>query len=702
MKILFILFLSLSFFLSIKGQQRFSDEVLNNSRKYGTSVEQSFDIEETDIFEKDTSQNKVFLTNGLRSSKYKKPESWTSISQDLEVKAISIVFSKYPIRRNGYSMNHKLLFNRLKNLFLIDSYLNDTNIQWKIILQTHCINDEQVDSLFHGVVIEYEKDKEETLENINSVVNIVITPTNTVLGLTDSITSFMNLPDSILLDLEGRNEKERTEILIDYFQDIGFDTTSLDPSKQYSKKKIKLIKKFIKIFGRSGDDVVGTVFDRNPQWKNILIIADWTGSMYQYGAQALLWHSLNYKQSGIKNFTLFNDGDLKSSKQKAIGETGGIYYGKADNIENLIKLYQLVMLNGNGGDGPENDLEAVIKGIEKYPDHNEVILIADNQSCVRDMELLQYIEEPIRVIICGYNNKSSINPQYIKIAEQTGGSLHTIELDIENIKSKLNKKGKISSIMEYDLIIGDDYCYNKKSIYSESYYESKIYYDIDSAKKIKKQILNLDLSSQSLNHTPYHLKRFKQLKTLNLSDNNIKKISHSIYSTYHIQTLDLSQNNIEEIPEKIYKIYGLRNLDLSNNNISIINELPSNSLHLLIHLDLSNNELSHFYKGRSLINLKYLYLDNNNLTEFPSSVTRLRKLKELSLSGNNISTIPKRIGYLKKLEILDLSYNNLSELPSRIYRLRKLKKLIITGNDFTDDDIAKLQQKLPNTIIEYQ
>jgi len=704
MRLLFILFLSFGFSLSIIGQQRFSNDVLNNSRKYGVSVEQSFIIEETPIFEKDTSKNKVYLTNGLRSSKYINPQSWTSISQDVKVKSITIVFSKYPIRRNGYSMNHKLLFNRLKNLFLIDPYLNDSNIQWKIILQTHCIDDEQVSSLFHGVVIEYEEEKyeKEVIINIDSTVTYSVTLTNTVPGLIDSITAFINLPDSILLDLEGRNEKERTEILIDYFQDIKFDTTNLDSSEQYSQNNIKLIKKFIEVFGGSEDDVVKIVFDRNPQWKKVLIIADWTGSMYQYGAQALQWHALNYKQSGIKYFTLFNDGDYKTTREKSIGETEGIYYGKADNIEKMIMLYQLVMLNGFGGDGPENDLEAVMKGIEKFPDHNEVILIADNQSCVRDMELLKYIDEPIRVIICGYNNKWGINPQYIKIAEKTGGSLHTIEVDIENIKSKLNKKGEIKSIMEYDLVVGNNYCFNKKSLYPASYFESKIYYDIDSAKEYKKEVLNLDLSTQSLNRAPYNLNRFKKLKTLNLSNNNIRKISHSIYSTYTLQTLDLSQNQIEEIPEKIYKIYRLQRLDLSGNKISKINELPSNSLHSLIHLNLSNNELSHFYYGRSFINLKYLYLDNNHITKFPSSVTRLRKLKELRLSGNNLSSIPSRVGYLKKLEVLDLSYNNLSELPNRIRRLRKLKKLILTGNYFTDEDIAKLQQKLPNTIIENQ
>ncbi|PCI97897.1 MAG: hypothetical protein COB15_06880 [Flavobacteriales bacterium] len=109
---------------SLLAQEKFSNEILNNVKKYGADVETSFKITETPNFEIDTN-NRVILKNGLRSSKYSNPDSWKSIKEEVEVNSISIIFSKYPIRKNGYSMNHKLLFNRLKNLFLIDPLLND-------------------------------------------------------------------------------------------------------------------------------------------------------------------------------------------------------------------------------------------------------------------------------------------------------------------------------------------------------------------------------------------------------------------------------------------------------------------------------------------------------------------------------------------------------------------------------------------------
>lgn len=49
----------------------------------------------------------------------------------------------------------------------------------------------------------------------------------------------------------------------------------------------------------------------------------------------------------------------------------------------------------------ENDLEALLEA-KKYMDDNwELILIADNYSPVRDIELLEKLDIPVHVILCG-------------------------------------------------------------------------------------------------------------------------------------------------------------------------------------------------------------------------------------------------------------------------------------------------------------
>ncbi len=680
---------------SLFGQEKFSAEVLNNVKKYGSAVEEAFAIIETSNFHTDTI-NRVILKNGLRSSKCINPESWNTIKDDVEVVSISVVFSKYPIRKNGYSMNHKLLFNRLKNLFQIDPLLNDSLINWKIILLTNCKNDVQVDSLFHGIIIEY-KNEEGVIEFSNSS-KLNISSANT--DLLKKIESLYDLPKEVKKKLDSSDPFKKSQILIDYFEKLLEDTISTEITPILLENHIQSIIQFIETYSNYGDNIVTTVFNRNKHWENALVVADWTGSMYQYGAQALLWHSLNFNKSGLSYFALFNDGGLKSNESKVIGETGGVYFEKANNIDNIFNLYQLVMLKGGGGDGPENDIEGILKGLEKYPMSSELILIADNNSCVRDMELIKDIHKPVRIIICGYNRKLGINPQYIYLAKETGGSIHTMESDIYNIQVELDNKGKVISLQNYDFKIGKSHCYDIKSIFPESYYDNLIYTNIDSARMDKNRVVYLDLSFKSLHKIPTAITRFKELSSLNLSNNKISRITRYVYNCEHLDVLDLSHNNISIIPNKLSRLYGLKKMDLSYNSINLIKSLPR--LNSLIHLDLSDNNFSNLPNLVGFKNIELLYLNNNKLTQLPASIGRLRKLKELSVKGNSISVITTQIGYLRKLEYLDLSDNNLSELPKQIRRLRKLKTLRLSGNNFTTDYIDYLKKILPNTSIENQ
>lgn len=194
------------------------------------------------------------------------------------------------------------------------------------------------------------------------------------------------------------------------------------------------------------DSTVLRIMDRNRQWKNVLVIMDWTGSMYHYGAQVVLWHKLNLETSGIKHLILFNDGDRKATWQKEVGRTGGIYYTKCHDLAEVVETISTVMHNGFGGDSPENDLEAVVQGIRKVEDYDEVILIADNRSKVRDMSLLKNIKKPVRVILCG-KAADDIHPDYLRIAFKTRGSIHTVEHDIMAMASL--KEGDMIEIEGY-------------------------------------------------------------------------------------------------------------------------------------------------------------------------------------------------------------------------------------------------------------
>ncbi|MBX2843383.1 MAG: hypothetical protein KTR26_16550 [Flammeovirgaceae bacterium] len=199
------------------------------------------------------------------------------------------------------------------------------------------------------------------------------------------------------------------------------------------KKSLATVRKIITGKIDFEDSIVFNVFERNADWDKMLIVNDWTGSMYEYGAQSVLWYRLNMKKNPVKNMVFFNDGDMKKDEEKELGNTGGIYDANPEDLRNLISVMREVMVSGSGGDDEENDLEALLFGLNKFDDFKEVILISDNKNGIRDMVLLPKITTPIRIILCGTNDGKEIHKDYLQLAYHTKGSIHTLQEDITNL-----------------------------------------------------------------------------------------------------------------------------------------------------------------------------------------------------------------------------------------------------------------------------
>jgi len=201
------------------------------------------------------------------------------------------------------------------------------------------------------------------------------------------------------------------------------------PTKETTLKFDKFISGEYKI----KDSTIFRVFDRNNQWKKVLLVVDMTGSMFPYIGQLLVWYKKNYESEKIKYYALFNDGDNLPDNKKVVGNTGGVHTFEGKDFKKFKKDIEDVRKKGEGGDDPENDLEAILKAMTAYRDYQDIVLVADD-SDIRDMSLLKRIRKPVHIILCG--TKRGINPQYIKLAIQTKGSLHTANNDvyIKNLK----------------------------------------------------------------------------------------------------------------------------------------------------------------------------------------------------------------------------------------------------------------------------
>ena len=75
-----------------------------------------------------------------------------------------------------------------------------------------------------------------------------------------------------------------------------------------------------------------------------------------------------------------------------------------------------------------------------------------------------------------------------------------------------------------------------------------------------------------------------------------------------------------------------------------------------------------------LAHLRFLYANNNRLTQVPESIGRLVRLRELSLLGNCLTQLPRCVGHLARLESLHLSHNRLDAIAQMDWPARTVEE----------------------------
>lgn len=202
-----------------------------------------------------------------------------------------------------------------------------------------------------------------------------------------------------------------------------------------------------------------SVMDRN-NFSNPLVIADASSDMAYIDDELEGWFAKNAKANPNSQFVFFNDGDMKPENQKTVGSTGGLYYTPALSLDKLSVFMNNVIDKSNDNDSPDNYVEALISGMKmaKQP-YTDVVLLVDNHSTPRDMNLLSQVNHPVHVVVfCsikGGCDHSFVRPDYLKIAWKTKGTLHINGIDYNDV-SKL-KNGETIKICEtnYKLVNGE-------------------------------------------------------------------------------------------------------------------------------------------------------------------------------------------------------------------------------------------------------
>lgn len=716
---------------SIWAQEiEFEPYVLNNPIENKRTLLASFNLQEVPVFEPTNRPKRILLENGYAKYNIQNPENWTLIRKDKIPVAIDIIYTKYPREKEDWRTEyHGLLANRLKALFELDPSLNSIDITWNIILQTQCYDEPETKKMFHGIAIHYiskkEQEREEliiadTLEQLDdeseetdiaeSEVEEIIIENAPDINENDFDTEAIldkikaSLPDEILAKINNKTFDETNEIINDFYKKNTIVNKKEDITPEFVRTRSQKIDQFIEKHSTEARPEISKMLDRQQDWENTLVVMDWTGSMYAFGGEVMKWHLLNFEKSGIQRFVLFNDGDKKQTIDKKLGETGGIYSQEATNIDQLILLFELVMNNGQGGDRPENDLEAIIEGLKLDKKIKQVVLIADNRSCVRDMELIDKIKVPVKIILCGYTDLMGANPHYVELAATTGGSIHTAEQDISDLSVdllldgndlQLTRGDKSVLAIRSDCLLQNYYTADykrdwvKKSMDGQSPQMRKIYYSVRQAMEKPDSVYRLELTTQRLESVPKEVEQMKNLSDANFSYNNLKKIDKEILNRPNLENLDLRKNNIQRISKDLFEATTLISLNISYNELS---KIPNgiDQLALLEELDLSHNHIRKISKDFSILKrIKVIDLSFNEIEKLPVEYVGWRRLEKLNLSNNEINGLPIKLKNLKRLKYLDLSHNQLVTSPNAIAGMRRLNYLDLSYNKL---------QKIPSGI----
>ncbi len=354
----------------------------------------------------------------------------------VQVTAIDLVFTDFP----SYNDLIKLNTQRIENLFTkYPSLAKNKTIAWKVVRQTDGGEKDSALHLFHGFVIYYRP-----LQNKTTMVTDLI-KLKEMLAPKDSMAKRRNgfvTGDTTELRKQYEIEDYTTVLKLpvkEALQYLGIDEREKVIYKNYDSLFV-----YLKPSGDSSykqtlkppvDSTVLKVLDRM-QWKNMLVVADVTASMYPYTGQLLYWLQLHEDERRINQFVFFNDGDDKDDEQKIIGNTGGVYTTPSSVFEVAEQLVFKTMSNGNGGAIPENNIEALIKGTGACNNCDAVVMIADNNSAVSDMALLKQLHKPVHIILCGVHDAVTLD--YLNVAKGTSGSVHTASEDIQlaNLKDR--------------------------------------------------------------------------------------------------------------------------------------------------------------------------------------------------------------------------------------------------------------------------
>ena len=164
-----------------------------------------------------------------------------------------------------------------------------------------------------------------------------------------------------------------------------------------------------------------------------------------------------------------------------------------------------------------------------------------------------------------------------------------------------------------------------------------------------------------------------------------------------LEILDLSNNHLSSLPNNFSDFKQLKIAFFSDNYFVSFPEVLAKCLSLTM-IGFKSNKINHIPENAFPVDLQWLILTNNRITEIPKSIGKAHKLQKVAFAGNQIKALPVEMANCKNLELLRIAANQLTEFPQWLLSLPRLSWLAYAGNPFSKTEYLK--DELP--LIEWK
>lgn len=389
-----------------------------------------------------------YMPMDFSSSEFVKNYSGYKFPKDRFVMTVHLVYTKY---REVDTFNQPLLNrNRFENLKTVWPELFSTKgIQFKVFEQNSAKTEEAAKKLYHGFIIFFKAKVSQKVKEEKGIIGYTISTYRDSMVWTSEKIIYKKRKRYVETGYYLANDPEKRKDGLKYkTPSIWFrekETKLVVDSVVARRIKAKKVKvgRFDKRFLQNTNEYDALV---NKIWKGKWgIVTDVTGSMGPYSAQVLLFLKYNTDVLKTSRFTFFNDGNGAPELIKRIGSSGGVYNVNSNNFDTIYHTILTAMENGNGGDIPENNIEAIISATKKWPDIDTILMIADAGAPIKDIVLLKQLKKPVSIVLCG-NVDGNVPFDYFMLARETGGTIIQTNDEIRNLRKY--KKGDVVEVGE--------------------------------------------------------------------------------------------------------------------------------------------------------------------------------------------------------------------------------------------------------------